>query len=78
TGLLTLTGLLVLGGYAGWWLGTPPTAPLAIIAHRGVNGRDGVQNTTAALKRTVKQVQPDMVDMDIQPTADRHWVVMHD
>lgn len=78
TGLLTLTGLLVLGGYAGWWLGTPPTAPLAIIAHRGVNGRDGVQNTTAALKRTVKQVQPDMVEMDIQPTADRHWVVMHD
>ena len=78
TGVLTAASLLIFGGYAGWWLGTPPVAPVAIIAHRGVNGRDGVQNTTEALRRTVKQVRPDMVEMDIQLTADHHWVVMHD
>ncbi|WP_225422792.1 glycerophosphodiester phosphodiesterase [Lactiplantibacillus garii] len=64
--------------YGGWWL-RPTTAPLpAVIAHRGVNGQDGVQNTTSALKRTVKRTQPNLVEMDIQPTADQHWVVMHD
>lgn len=60
------------------WLQMPPTTAPAIIAHRGVNGEDGVQNTTGALKRTVKATRPAMVEMDIQPTADAHWVVMHD
>lgn len=76
--LLMLIGGLSLLGYAGWWLGTPPETTPAVIAHRGVNGHDGVQNTTAALRKTVKQTHPDMVEMDIQPTADLHWVVMHD
>ncbi len=65
-------------GYASWWL-QPVSGPLpAVIAHRGVNGPDGVQNTTSALRQTVKQTQPNMVEMDIQPTDGRHWVVMHD
>lgn len=69
---------IVIVGFAGYWL-RPTTSPApAIIAHRGVNGRDGVQNTTKALKRTVKRTQPALVEMDIQPTADHHWVVMHD
>jgi len=75
-----ISGLLLLGlvGYAGWWL-QPTVASLpAIIAHRGVNGHDGVQNTTKALKRTTSRVHPDLVEMDIQPTADHRWVVMHD
>ncbi|AVK60791.1 glycerophosphodiester phosphodiesterase [Lactobacillus sp. CBA3605] len=74
--MLVLVGLNL--GYATWWLQTPPKTTPAVIAHRGVNGPDGVQNTTSALKRTVKAAQPTMVEMDIQPTADRHWVVMHD
>lgn len=65
-------------GYGAWWLQPHNTAVPAIIAHRGVDGRDGVQNTTSALKRTVRRTHPAMVEMDIQPTADRHWVVMHD
>lgn len=76
-----LGGLLVIlpaVGYAGWWLQPTSDRLPAVIAHRGVDGRDGVQNTTSALKRTVKHVQPALVEMDIQPTADRHWVVMHD
>lgn len=78
TALITLISLVALSSYSGWWLGAPTTAIPAVIAHRGVNGHDGVQNTTAALKRTVRQTRPNMVEMDIQPTADRHWVVMHD
>lgn len=70
--------IIVTIGGARWWLRTPPTAATAIIAHRGVNGDDGVQNTTSALKRTVQATTPAYVEMDIQPTADRHWVVMHD
>lgn len=65
-------------GSAAWWLQTPPTTRPAIIAHRGVNGEDGVQNTTSALKKTVQATQPAYVEMDIQPTADKQWVVMHD
>lgn len=74
-----ITGLMVVTlGSAAWWLQTPPTTSPAIIAHRGVNGEDGVQNTTSALKKTVHATQPAYVEMDIQPTADQHWVVMHD
>ena len=76
--VVIIIGLLSLSSYASWWLGAPKATNPAIIAHRGVNGHDGVQNTTAALKSTVKQTHPEMVEMDIQPTADRHWVVMHD
>ncbi|MFC6163416.1 glycerophosphodiester phosphodiesterase family protein [Lactiplantibacillus dongliensis] len=74
SGLLLLVSLV----FAGWWLsGTVTTAP-AIIAHRGVDGHNGVQNTTSALRRTVKATHPAAVEMDIQPTLDKHWVVMHD
>ncbi|BDZ31399.1 glycerophosphodiester phosphodiesterase family protein [Lactiplantibacillus sp. WILCCON 0030] len=77
---LGLMGLLLLSTLlsATWWLQTPSATLPAVIAHRGVNGADGVQNTTSALKRTVKATQPAFVEMDIQPTADQHWVVMHD
>jgi len=64
--------------YAGWWL-QPSTATLpAVIAHRGVNGHNGVQNTTKALKRTASRIHPNLVEMDIQATSDHRWVVMHD
>ncbi len=64
--------------FAGWWGRPGPGHVAAVIAHRGVNGNDGVQNTTSALKQTVRTTAPAMVEMDIQPTADNHWVVMHD
>ncbi|MFC6181447.1 glycerophosphodiester phosphodiesterase [Lactiplantibacillus daowaiensis] len=72
-------GYLILSlGLAIWWLNGTNLAAPAVIAHRGVNGHNGVQNTTTALKRTVKATQPAAVEMDIQPTADHQWVVMHD
>ncbi|MFB9770205.1 glycerophosphodiester phosphodiesterase [Lactiplantibacillus modestisalitolerans] len=75
-----VAGLVIASAWLGtsWWLNGPQTRTPAVIAHRGVDGRDGVQNTTTALTRTVRRSQPARVEMDIQPTADRQWVVMHD
>lgn len=47
------------------------------IAHRGVNGNDGVQNTIPALKRTAAH-HPDYVEMDIHETKDKQFIVLHD
>ncbi|KRN28852.1 glycerophosphodiester phosphodiesterase [Lactobacillus selangorensis] len=47
------------------------------IAHRGVNGVDGVQNTLPALKNTVRK-KPDFVEIDLHETKDQRAVVLHD
>lgn len=47
------------------------------IAHRGVDGNNGVQNTIAALQRTATH-HPDYVEMDIHETKDQQFVVLHD
>jgi len=47
------------------------------ISHRGVDDGNGVQNTIPALELTAKE-HPDYVEMDIQETKDRQFVVMHD
>jgi glycerophosphoryl diester phosphodiesterase len=47
------------------------------IAHRGVDGNNGVQNTIAALQRTAAH-HPDYVEMDVHETKDQQFVVLHD
>lgn len=55
----------------------PADQPSLIISHRGVDRENGVQNTIPALERTV-QLKPDLVEMDVQETADGQFVMMHD
>lgn len=52
------------------------TLPVTI-SHRGVDNQNGVQNTIEALEKTA-QLKPDYVEMDVQETKDRQFVVMHD
>ncbi|KRL57900.1 hypothetical protein FC70_GL000373 [Paucilactobacillus oligofermentans DSM 15707 = LMG 22743] len=51
--------------------------PPLVIAHRGVDNQNGVQNTIPALEKTAKE-KPDFVEMDVQETKDHQFVVMHD
>ncbi len=75
-GLAVLTILIVgVADYA-YMAGLTVSRPLTI-SHRGVNEENGVQNTIPALKLTAKE-KPDYVEMDIQETSDRQFVVMHD
>lgn len=55
----------------------PGPLPL-VISHRGVDGKNGVQNTLPALDKTTHAAQPAYVELDIQETADRWFVVSHD
>ncbi|VDG25670.1 glycerophosphodiester phosphodiesterase [Lactiplantibacillus mudanjiangensis] len=74
--VLSDIGLMLI--LAGWWLSGANFVAPAVIAHRGVNGHNGVQNTTSVLKRTNRATHPTAVEMDIQPTADDQWIVIHD
>ncbi|MFU0786184.1 MAG: GP-PDE domain-containing protein [Enterococcus gilvus] len=47
------------------------------ISHRGVDNGNGVQNTIPAMAATIKE-KPDYIEMDIQETKDRQFVVFHD
>ncbi|MBI1823085.1 MAG: glycerophosphodiester phosphodiesterase [Nitrospirae bacterium] len=47
-----------------------------IIGHRGASGY-APENTLASFNEAVKR-QADMIELDIQLTADHHWVVIHD
>ncbi|MDQ2233970.1 glycerophosphodiester phosphodiesterase [Ligilactobacillus animalis] len=53
------------------------TLPL-VISHRGVDGKNGVQNRLPALDKTTHAAKPAYVELDIQETADRRFVVSHD
>ncbi len=55
----------------------PSTLPL-VISHRGVDGKNGVQNTLPALDKTTHTAKPAYIELDIQETADRRFVVSHD
>lgn len=55
----------------------PGTLPL-VISHRGVDGKNGVQNTLPALNKTKHAAKPAYVELDIQETADCRFVVSHD
>ena len=47
------------------------------ISHRGVNDKNGVQNTIESLKKTAK-LKPDYVEIDVHETKDNQFVIMHD
>ncbi|MBL1225150.1 glycerophosphoryl diester phosphodiesterase membrane domain-containing protein [Enterococcus sp. BWR-S5] len=47
------------------------------ISHRGVDDSNSVQNSLDALRKTSK-LHPSYVEMDIQETKDKQFVVMHD
>lgn len=51
-------------------------APVTI-SHRGVNNKNGVQNTVEALKKTAK-FKPDYVEIDVHETKDNQFIIMHD
>lgn len=74
-----IAGLLVIGGIGfnslyltGFFSDTPIT-----ISHRGVNAKNGVQNTIESLKNT-SQLHPDFIEIDIHETKDHQFVLMHD
>lgn len=77
-------GLLIVGviGYGSWLivptrLSLQPSSSPALIAHRGVDHHDGVQNTLSALQKT-QAVHPTWVEIDLHRTRDNQWVVFHD
>ncbi|MGL4697864.1 glycerophosphoryl diester phosphodiesterase membrane domain-containing protein [Enterococcus larvae] len=47
------------------------------ISHRGVDDSNSVQNSLDALRKTSK-LNPSYIEMDIQETKDKQFVVMHD
>lgn len=59
-----------------FYLHNNDTPPLRI-SHRGVDDRNGVQNTIPAMAATIKE-HPDFIEMDIHETKDHQFVVMHD
>ncbi|WP_069824972.1 glycerophosphodiester phosphodiesterase [Pediococcus pentosaceus] len=74
-----IAGLLVIGGIGfnslyltGFFSDTPIT-----ISHRGVNAKNGVQNTIESLKDT-SRLHPDFIEIDIHETKDHQFVLMHD
>lgn len=50
--------------------------PIAI-SHRGVDDRNGVQNTIASLKKTARS-HPAYVEIDLHESKDQRFVVLHD
>nr|WP_268871956.1 glycerophosphodiester phosphodiesterase [Liquorilactobacillus uvarum] len=49
-----------------------------VIAHRGVDGNNALQNSISALKKTHRSAKPHYTEMDIQETKDHKFVVSHD
>ena len=56
---------------------TSSSTPLEV-SHRGVDNKNGVQNSIESLKKTSQSTHPDYVEMDIQETKDHEFVVYHD
>lgn len=54
-----------------------PARPI-VIAHRGVDDHNGVQNTLPVLVRTHSNAHPAFVELDVHETRDRRFVVVHD
>lgn len=65
------------GTYNTEYLSNPSLTKPLTLSHRGVDNANGVQNTLSALEKT-SQEKPDYVEMDIQETKDKEFVVMHD
>lgn len=73
-GLVVL--LVVLFGFQAFHFSSVAATPSLTISHRGVIGTNGVPNSLAAFKQTVKQ-RPNFVEIDVQETKDGHFVVAH-
>lgn len=77
--VITIASMIIVSFNVIFLLGVGQTIPKTI-SHRGVDGVEhpnGAQNTIPALKKTSK-LHPDFVEMDIQETKDKQFVVMHD
>ena len=81
--IITFTSLAALIIVAGsvttnifYLIGVNSTRPL-VISHRGVDNKNGVQNTIQALRKTAKE-KPDFVEIDLHETKDKQFVVLHD
>lgn len=48
-----------------------------VVSHRGVDNKNGVQNTLEALRKTAKE-KPDYVEIDLHETKDKQFIVLHD
>lgn len=77
-GVLVLLALGIQVNLAHKALNVDPGALPLVISHRGVDGKNGVQNTLPALDKTTHATKPAYVELDIQETADRRFVVSHD
>lgn len=77
-GVLVLLALGIQVNLAHKALNVDPGAQPLVISHRGVDGKNGVQNTLPALDKTTHIAKPAYVELDIQETADRRFVVSHD
>lgn len=77
-GVLVLLALGIQVNLAYKALNVDPGAQPLVISHRGVDGKNGVQNTLPALDKTTHAAKPAYVELDIQETADRRFVVSHD
>lgn len=77
-GVLVLLALGIQVNLAYKALNVDPGAQPLVISHRGVDGKNGVQNTLPALDKTTHTAKPAYVELDIQETADRRFVVSHD
>lgn len=79
-GALAFVGILFgigVGTYNTEYLSHPSLTRPLTLSHRGVDNTNGVQNTLASLEKTSLE-KPDYIEMDIQETKDKEFVVMHD
>ena len=81
-GKLGLLGIVCALSLVGWqtrtYLSQPLTRGIKVIAHRGVNQDNALGNSTLALQKTKREVKPNLVEMDVQATKDRKFIVSHD
>lgn len=70
--------LIILGVGFHRSLTTLPDLQPVFISHRGVSDKNGIQNTLTSLEDTHQNFSPDLVEIDVQETADHQLIVMHD
>ncbi|MBO0475876.1 glycerophosphodiester phosphodiesterase [Vagococcus sp. DIV0080] len=80
TGLVVLIiGLVVVVGTSNAeFLSNPASVKPITVSHRGVDNKNGAQNTIDSLIKTSTDTHPDYIEMDVQETKDQQFVVFHD
>lgn len=78
TVLLILGVILFVGQSNADFLAHPSTSTPMAASHRGVDDKNGVQNSLEALKKTSQSTHPEYIEMDIQETKDHQFIVYHD